>query len=43
MVQASFGTNYARLQQVKAIYDPDNFFRVNFNIKPGTRKRERAA
>lgn len=38
MVQASFGANYARLQQVKAIYDPANFFRVNFNIKPGTHK-----
>jgi FAD/FMN-containing dehydrogenase len=37
MVQASFGANYARLQQVKAAYDPENFFRVNFNIKPGKR------
>jgi hypothetical protein len=43
MVKASFGVNYTRLQQVKAIYDPDNFFRVNFNIKPGKNKGERAA
>jgi FAD/FMN-containing dehydrogenase len=43
MLQASFGANYARLQQVKAVYDPDNFFRVNFNIKPGMKKTERAA
>jgi FAD/FMN-containing dehydrogenase len=43
MVRASFGANYSRLQQVKATYDPDNFFRVNFNISPGTEKNERAA
>jgi FAD/FMN-containing dehydrogenase len=42
MVQASFGANYARLQQVKAVYDPDNFFRVNFNILPEVKKRHAA-
>lgn len=43
MVQDSFGANYARLQQVKAKYDPANLFRVNFNINPGIQKAERAA
>lgn len=33
-VQATYGANYKRLQEVKAKYDPDNFFRVNQNIKP---------
>ncbi|MCU4751330.1 FAD-binding oxidoreductase [Halobacteria archaeon AArc-curdl1] len=33
-IQASYGDNYERLQEVKATYDPDNFFRVNQNIEP---------
>ena len=33
-VRASYGENYNRLSQIKAKYDPDNFFRVNQNIKP---------
>ena len=33
-VQASYGENYERLAQIKAKYDPDNFFHVNQNIRP---------
>jgi FAD/FMN-containing dehydrogenase len=33
-IRATYGGNYRRLQQVKAKYDPDNFFRVNQNIEP---------
>jgi FAD/FMN-containing dehydrogenase len=33
-VKTLHGTNYKRLQQVKAKYDPANLFRVNQNIAP---------
>ena len=33
-VRASFGENYARLRQVKTMYDPTNLFRLNANIPP---------
>ncbi len=33
-VRTAYGVNYARLQQIKQKYDPDNFFRMNNNILP---------
>jgi FAD/FMN-containing dehydrogenase len=33
-IRAAYGKNYERLTQVKAKYDPLNFFRVNQNIPP---------
>ena len=33
---AAYGPNYQRLQQVKAKYDPQNFFHVNQNIQPSS-------
>jgi FAD/FMN-containing dehydrogenase len=33
-IRATYGPNYERLQIVKRVYDPDNFFHVNQNIPP---------
>jgi hypothetical protein len=33
-VDTALGRNMSRLAEIKAKYDPDNFFRVNDNIKP---------
>ena len=33
ILQDSFGENYQKLKAVKRKYDPDNFFRLNTNIK----------
>jgi FAD/FMN-containing dehydrogenase len=33
-VKKTYGGNYHRLAKIKKKYDPDNFFRVNQNIKP---------
>jgi len=33
-VAAAYGPNYRRLQEIKAKYDPNNFFHMNQNIHP---------
>jgi FAD/FMN-containing dehydrogenase len=33
-VRATYRDNYERLSQVKAVYDPENLFRINQNIAP---------
>jgi FAD/FMN-containing dehydrogenase len=33
-VEAAYRNNYEQLARIKAIYDPDNLFHVNQNIKP---------
>jgi berberine-like enzyme len=33
-VHAAFGMNYARLAALKRKYDPENFFRLNQNVRP---------
>jgi hypothetical protein len=34
-VRAAFGSNHARLVELKSKYDPTNFFSLNQNVKPG--------
>ncbi|MBZ9729563.1 FAD-dependent oxidoreductase [Salegentibacter sp. JZCK2] len=34
-IKDSYKGNYERLTKIKAKYDPDNFFHINQNIKPG--------
>jgi hypothetical protein len=36
VVEAYGADKYAKLSQIKAQYDPDNFFRINANILPGS-------
>ncbi len=33
-IVAAYGSNFARLAQIKRKYDPDNIFHINQNIKP---------
>jgi hypothetical protein len=40
VLQSTFDDFYGRLQEIKAKYDPDNFFHVNQNIEPKSNNRE---
>jgi len=33
-IKATYKDNYERLSKIKKKYDPNNFFKVNQNIKP---------
>jgi FAD/FMN-containing dehydrogenase len=35
-IRATYGDNYKRLQEVKAVYDPENLFHVNQNVEPAS-------
>jgi len=34
LAKSTYGSNYARLVEIKRKYDPDNVLRLNQNIKP---------
>lgn len=36
-VAQAYGPNYARLQALKTVYDPTNFFHLNQNVHPISR------
>ena len=33
-IEGAYGQNFERLMKIKSIYDPDNLFRTNQNIRP---------
>jgi FAD/FMN-containing dehydrogenase len=35
-VAAAYGPNYGQLREIKAKYDPENFFHMNQNIPPSS-------
>ena len=41
-VRSAYGDNFAKLKALKTKFDPDNFFRINQNIRPGHASMERA-
>jgi FAD/FMN-containing dehydrogenase len=41
-IRATYQDNFERLVQVKSKYDPENFFRINQNIRPEVRAEEAA-
>lgn len=38
-LEAAYGSNFARLVEVKQKYDPKNFFRMNQNVRPNTARK----
>jgi hypothetical protein len=42
VIRSAFGTNLPMLAEVKRKYDPDNFFRVNQNVRPALAQGEAA-
>jgi FAD binding domain/Berberine and berberine like len=42
-IRATYQGNFDKLVQIKAKYDPDNFFRVNQNIRPDANAKDTAA
>jgi hypothetical protein len=42
-IRATYQGNFDKLVQIKAKYDPDNFFRVNQNIRPDANAKDAAA
>jgi hypothetical protein len=42
-IRATYEGNFDKLVQIKAKYDPDNFFRMNQNIRPDANEKDTAA